>query len=511
MHASDPLGAHIPAPGDSTAALGEALYEFPTTIAQQAFWYLDQVERGNPAWNIAVRFRIQGPLRVDLLEQAMLRIVERHEILRTTFSITDGEVMQVVHEQAHIPLPIDDLSHLEGQLRDKEEERLTITEGARPFSLKHGPLLRARLLRFAANDHMLLVTIHHIISDGWSIGILSDEIGAHYQALAGDAPELDPLPLQFADYVIWKNERTSEAQLAPHRAYWQTKLAELPLCEIRPDQPRPRVKTHNGYILSTVLPVPLTRALTEYAHQQGSTLSTLALSALKLLIRHYTRQDDIFVGTLVAGREQVELEPLVGIFINTLVLRTRLDGEPTFAELMARVQQTVEEAMAHQDLHFQQLVELLRPKRDLSRPTLYSINFIYQRDFVKPLQFSSLTMTPVPSKSPGAIYDLNFFMVERADGWRLSCEYNTDLYSAASVNRMIGQLRSLLEQIAANPERRLSEFAIPADAGDPLPAFAPGNALAGGSADRSGSAPSKSASASLENGRSRSGAAALRP
>jgi non-ribosomal peptide synthetase component F len=192
-----------------------------------------------------------------------------------------------------------------------------------------------------------------------------------------------------------------------------------------------------------------------------------------MLIAHCTGEDDICVGTLLAGRDRVELESLVGVFINTIMLRSDLSGEPTFLELLARVQRTVEEGMAHQDLPFQQVVEALRLKHDPNRPTVYSINFIYQRDFVKPLQFAGLTMTPVPSKSPGAIYDLNFFMVERSDGWRLSCEYDCDMYDAAHVNRMIGQLRHLFREIADNPNRKISQFDFPADAGDPLPPFVP--------------------------------------
>jgi non-ribosomal peptide synthetase component F len=195
---------------------------------------------------------------------------------------------------------------------------------------------------------------------------------------------------------------------------------------------------------------------------------------LKILIAHHTRQDDIYVGTLLAGRDRVELEPLIGLFINAVILRTDLSGAPTFLELLARVQRTVEEGIAHQDLHFQQVVEALRIKRDPSRPTVYSINFIYQRDFIKPLRFAGLSLAPVPSKSPGAIYDLNFFMVQRSDGWRLSCEYDCEMYEAATVNRLIGQLRSLLTQIAADANRNISNFEFAADAGDPLPPFVPG-------------------------------------
>ena len=458
----------------SAGSLGEPLYRFPTSLAQQSFWYLDRLEPGNPCWNIAVRFRIIGALDISLLKRSMNEIVRRHEILRTSFALIDGALAQIVHAEATIYLPLDDLSHLVAADRDFEEERRTIAEAALPFDLKTGPLVRARLLKLADQEHMLLVTIHHIVSDGWSIGLFSDEVGTHYEALSsGNQRTASDLPLQYADYALWKNEQSEGLAAIQQRSYWQTKLADLPACEIPPDHPRPPIKTHCAYILSVVLPVSLSDTLTALSRKHGCTLYTLSLTALKILIAHYTRQNDIYVGTLLAGRDRVELEPLIGVFINTVILRTDLSGDPTFLELLARVQRTVEDGIAHQDLHFHQVVEALHLKRDPNRPTVYSINFIYQRDFVKPLQFAGLSMTPVPSKSPGAIYDLNFFMVQRSDGWRLSCEYDCDMYEAATVNRMIGQLRHLLVQIAANPNRKISEFQFVDDAGDPLPAFVP--------------------------------------
>lgn len=460
-------------------ALSDPLYRFPTTLAQQSFWYLDRLEPGNPCWNIAVRFRISGALDPAALESAVNLIVQRHEILRTSFVTSDGALVQLVHENATIPLPIDDLTHLSPTARDAEEERRTIAEAASPFDLKTGPLLRVRLLKLGPQEHMFLMTVHHIVSDGWSIGVFSDEVGAIYESLVSvDAKPLLDLPLQYADYAIWK-EKQGEATIAdPHRAYWQNRLADLPACEISPDHPRTASRNRKGYILSVVLPVSLTDSLAELAREHGCTLYTLSLAALKILIARYTKQTDIYVGTLLAGRDRVELEPLIGLFINTIILRSDLAGDPSFLDLLARVQQTVEEGILHQELPFQQVIEALRIKRDPSRPTVYSINFIYQRDFVKPLHFAGLSMQPVPSKSPGAIYDLNFFMVRRSDGWRLSCEYDCDLYDATTVNRMIGQLRNLLREIVVNPHRRLSEFQFPDDAGDPLPAFVPRSAAA---------------------------------
>jgi Condensation domain len=459
---------------ESAGSLGEAQFCFPTTRAQQALWYLDRLEPGDPAWNIAVRFRLRGPLDVPTLERAINEVVRRHEILRTTFSFMDHAPVQIIHENAFIPLPVDDLIPLSREARDSEEERRTIAEGSLPFDLKTGPLLRTRLLRLAERDHMLLLTIHHIVSDGWSIGVFSDEIAAHYQSfLSQGLSSAPPLPLQYADYAVWLKGRDAAPALDEHRAYWQGKLANLPLCEIPTDHPRPQQKTHNGYILSLLLPVALTDSLKEFCASQGCTFFTLSLAVLNMLIARCTSQTDICVGTLVAGRDQVELEPLIGLFTNTVVLRVDLSGNPLLFDLLSRVRQTLEEALAHQDLHFQQVIEALRLKRDPSRPVLYSINFIYQRDFVKPLEFAGLTMTPVPAKSPGAIHDLNFFMVERAEGWRLSCEFNYDLYDAVSVNRLLGQLRVLFEEIARDPHRRISDFPFPQNVGEPLPSFVP--------------------------------------
>ena len=464
---------------ETIGTLGEPLYRFPTSLAQQSFWYLDRLEPGNPCWNIAVRFRILGALDASILERSVNEVVRRHEILRASFAIVDDALAQIVHSKGMIPLPLDDLSHLAPNARDVEEERRTIADAALRFDLKTGPLLRARLLKLAEQEHMFLVTMHHIVSDGWSIGIFSDEVAVHYAALISrDQKPASDLPLQYADYAIWKNEQSEGSNLAPLRSYWQSKLANLPPCEIPPDHPRPAAKARPAYILSVVLPVSLTDSLAELSRKRGCTFYTLSLTALKILIARYTRQHDIYVGTLLAGRDRVDLEPLIGVFINTLILRSDLSGDPPFFELLARVQQTVEEGMAHQELPFQHVVEALRLKRNPNRPTVYSINFIYQRDFVKPRQFAGLSMHPVPSKSPGAIYDLNFFMVQRSDGWRLSCEYDCELYEAVTVNRLIGQLHHLFVQIAANPDRKIAEFDFPENAGDPLPAFAPRATLA---------------------------------
>src|SRR6266478_9187201 len=254
----------------SPGSLGEPLYRFPTSIAQQSFWYLDRLAPGNPCWNIAVRFRIAGPLDVSLLQRAVDEVVRRHDVLRTSFALIDGALAQIVHSEAMIPLPLDDLSDLASPARDAEEERRTIAEAALPFSLRTGPLLRVRLLKPAKQEHMFLVTIHHIVSDGWSIGVFSDEIATHYANLASGTPATSPdLPLQYADYTIWKNEQNENAAGSQLRSYWQTKLANLPVCEIPSDYPRPAGQTQRAYILSLVLPVSLTDSLAALARNHG--------------------------------------------------------------------------------------------------------------------------------------------------------------------------------------------------------------------------------------------------
>ena len=436
-------------------------FAFPCTVAQQGFWYLDQLEPGNPAYNIAVRFGLHGPLVVSAFESAFNDLVARHESLRTVFATVDGQAVQVVAPEMSIRLPVDDLRDVPAAVRPARADALAIEEARVSFDLFTGPLIRARLLRLDDEDYVLLVTVHHIVSDGWSIGIISREVGTLYDARCdGGSRALPDLPLQFADFAVWQQEWLKSNQLTDQLSYWVRQLADLPILELPTDRPRPPVLTSNGYIESTLLPRKLTDRLQSLSSQQGSTFFMMALAALTILLQRRSGRDDIFVGSLVAGRSQAELEQLIGVFINTIVLRTDLSGDPPFVELLARVRETVLEALANQEVPFERVVEILRPKRDRSRHPLFQINFIFQRDFVEPLEVSGVKLTAIPSKSPGAIYDLNFFMVERPDGWRASCEYNTDLYGAATVTHMLAQFQAIFEGIVANPESRISEIPI---------------------------------------------------
>ncbi len=435
------------------------VFVFPTTIGQQGFWYLDELDPGNPAYNIAVRFRLEGPLEIEPLARALNEIVRRHESLRTIIGTEDGAPIQLVAPSVSISLPVDDLRNVPKPDRDSRAEVLTVEEARRRFDLSTGPLFRARLLCLDEEDHVLLITVHHVIADGWSIGVITQELGALYEAFCRglDSP-LTELTLQYGDFAVWQKAWLESCDLSDQLSYWTRQLADLPLLEVPTDKLRPAIQTSNGHIESIVLPRQLSDSLIDLSNHEGSTFFMVALAALKILLQRATGNDDIYLGSLVAGRSRVQLESLIGMFINPIVFRTDLSGDPTFLELLTRVRESVLQGLAHQDYPFERIVSVIHPRRDRSRHPVFQINFIYQRDFVRPLQVSGLTLTAIPSRSPGAIYDLNFFMVERADGWRASCEYNTDLYEPATIMRMLRQFQSLLEGVAANPKSRISEI-----------------------------------------------------
>ena len=437
------------------------VFVFPTSVGQHGFWYLDQFQPGNPAYNIAVRFRLQGRLRAEELERALNEIVRRHESLRTVFAVVDGVPVQVVSPRLSIRLQRDDLRGGPEKDRRQRAGAVAAEEARLPFDLTKGPLIRARLLRLDDEEHTLLVTIHHIVSDGWSIGVLTKELGALYDAYCRglDSP-LPELALQCGDFAVWQEQWLQSQDLNDQINYWTRRLANLPLLEIPPDRPRGPVQTFKGDIESILLPRELTDGLDSLSNREKATPFMLMLAAFQLLLQRCTGRNDVFVGTVLAGRSRVELEPLIGLFINPLVLRTDLSGDPPFLELLSRVRETVLQVFANQDVPFERVVDAVQPKRDPSRHPVFQINFLYQRDFVHPFHAAGLTLTAIPSASPGAIYDLNFFLVERAEGWRASFEYNTDLYQLSTIRRLLGQFQSLLEGIAANPACRISELPL---------------------------------------------------
>jgi non-ribosomal peptide synthetase component F len=435
------------------------LFEFPASLGQERFWRLDRLKPGNPTWSVPVRFRLQGVLNLPLVERAFNAIVQRHEALRTTFNLVEGQLVQIVKASVQIHIPISDLRSLSKPDRDAAVDRLSFEEARRRFDLNAGPLFRVSMLRVADDEHVLLVTPHHSVTDYWSIGLISNELGALYEAYTrGIEPALPDLQVQYGDFSVWQQEQLNSGLVQNELAFWDNQLKDLPLLEILTDHPRPPSPTFEATITSLLLPTELTDALKEIANREGATFFNTTLAALAILLNQYTGQTDFGVATQVAGRNSVELEPLIGVFINNIVLRVDLTGDPTFSQLLNRTQEVGLQSLANQNVRFEQVLRKLRPADYPSHHTLFRINFICQRDPVKPLEFSGIKLTVIPSKSQGALYDLNVFLVLRTEGWRLACEYNTDLFEASTINQLLIDYRQLLEYIVDNSDRHVSEF-----------------------------------------------------
>ena len=355
-----------PSTSEATAnPWGGEVHVFPTTLAQWRFCLLDRQDPGSPAYNLAIRFRLRGPLNHAAMAQAFNEILRRHESLRTVFAFDDGIPVQVVAPAVTIDVPVVDLAALSEEERLERAEKLASEEAGRRFNIAKGPLFRAVLLRLADSDHMLLITLHQTVSDCWSTGILTHELGPLYAAACQNtASGLPELPIQYGDYAVWQeqileHDRSFDDQLA----YWRGKLAELPALEIPPDKPRRAKKTSSGDIRSVVLPRMMTEHLKHLAHREGCTFFMLSLAALKVLIQRHALRNDIYVGTMTAGRSRVEMEPLIGRFINPLIIRSNLSDVPTFRTHLGRVRDTVLESLENRDVPYEQVAQMLRSRR----------------------------------------------------------------------------------------------------------------------------------------------------
>jgi amino acid adenylation domain-containing protein len=440
----------------------QGLVALPASSVQQRFWVLDQLNPRDPAVNIAVRFGLRGSLNVDALTRALNETVKRHETLRSNFAMVDGEVKQIVTDCVRLDLPVTDLRNLPEAERRDCAERLASGHARATFDLAKDTLVRAALLRILDEEHMLLINVHHSVADGWSIGIITDELGMLYEAFCtGTAARLAELPIQYADYTIWQQEQQNEAGPGQSEAYWKRQLTGMEKLEVPADFARPAAEYHSeANILSRLLPVPLTDSLRRLSVEHDATLFMTMLAGLQVLLHRYTGETDIAVGTQVVGRNVPEVESLIGPFINTLVLRTDLSGDPSFENLLNRARETATEALEHQEVPLERVAELLRAKREGGNRAMFNVNFIFQRDFVKPWNHAGVEMWPIPSRSPGALHDLNVFLVERKDGWRLSCEYNTALFRAERITRMLGHLETLLESVANDPAQKISHLPL---------------------------------------------------
>jgi amino acid adenylation domain-containing protein len=432
------------------------------SFAQQRLWFFNQLDPGNSAYNIPAAGRIMGPLNLAALEQCLNEIVKRHESLRTTFGKVDGRPTQVIAPTLTIKLPVVDLRKLPAGERETEVRRLVTAEAQRPFDLSQGPLLRGTVLRLGDEEYVGLLTMHHIVSDGWSTGILIREMATLYVAFcAGGSSPLPALPIQYADFAHWQRQWLQGEVLETQIAYWKEQLAGAPaLIDLPTDHPRPAMQTFQGAHQSLVLPKHLKDGFKALSRQEGVTLFMTMLAAFKVLLNRYTSQDDLVVGTPIANRNRQETEGLIGFFVNALVLRTDLSGDPSFRELLRRVREVCLGAYSHQDLPFDRLVEELHLKRDLSRNPLFQVMFALQNAPLRALELPGLTLSPVEGDSETAHFDLTLQIVDTGQELTAAFVYNTDLFEAGTIARMLGNFQTLLEAMVADPRQRLSDLPI---------------------------------------------------
>ncbi len=434
----------------------------PLSFAQQRLWFLDKLEPGNAFYNLTSAVRINGALDSEALARSFGEVVRRHEVLRTTFQTFDGQPVQLIAEATPFALPVTDLSHLSAGERSAQSQKLSREESLKPFDLSKGPLVRARLLRLTGVEHQLLLTMHHIISDGWSTGVLIREVAALYQAYSrGASSPLEDLGVQYADFALWQKDWLSGQTLDDQIAYWRDQLAGAPpVLELPTDFPRPAVKTFNGATQRFTLPRELSDELQKLSRQEGATLFMTLLTAFSVLLSRYSNQRDILVGTPVAGRTRTETEQLIGFFINALVIRTRLKGEPSFRELLEQARETSLQAYAHQDVPFEKLVEELAPERNLSYTPLFQVAFALQNAPMPDIELSGLQLSVLEIAKETAKFDLALSMQETEQGLEAEFEYNTDLFESGTIGRMIEHFHTLLEGIIASPDERCSALPL---------------------------------------------------
>jgi amino acid adenylation domain-containing protein len=452
----------VPGPQAPPMQLTPRNRALPLSFTQERLWILDQLEPGCAAYNMPAVFRLKGVLNVTALEQSLSEIVRRHEILRTTFPAEDGRPVQAIAPALPWTLPVLDLQEVPEHEREAQVRTLAREEAQRPFNLAQGPLLRSTLLRLAAEEHVLLLTMHHIIYDGWSQGVFWRELGLLYEAFAtGKSSLLPELCIQYADFAVWQRQWLQGEVLDTQLAYWKQQLSgNLPVLQLPPARPRPAVQTFRGARQSLELSKSLTAALKALSFREGVTLFMTLLAAFQALLHCYTGQDDISVGSFIANRNWIETEGLIGFFVNTLVLRTDLSGNPSFRELLGRVRKVTLGAYSHQELPYEKLVEELRPQRDLSRNPLFQVLFTLRNTPRQAPELAGLTLSSLEVYTETAKFNLTLDLAETPEGLSGWFEYSTDLFDAATIARMAGHFQSLLEGILAGPEQRLATLPL---------------------------------------------------
>ncbi|HYR11590.1 MAG TPA: condensation domain-containing protein, partial [Longimicrobium sp.] len=433
----------------------------PLSFAQERLWFLDRLRPGEISYNLPFALRLRGALDADALERSLGEIVRRHEALRTVFRERDGTPVQVIAPFDGFRLTVMNLAHLPEQAREAEVQRELVAEGvARLFDLAAGPLFRAALLRLGAEEHVLLLSQHHIVSDGWSMGVLYRELSALYEAYRDgrESPLAEPV-LQYADYAVWQREQVEGEVLERQLAYWRERLAGAPeLLELPTDHPRPPVQTYRGATAPVELSPELLERLQALGRSEGATLYMVLLGAFQVLLSKYSGSEDIVVGSPIAGRTRKEVEELIGFFVNTLVLRTDLSGDPGFREVLRRAREVTLGAYEHQDVPFERLVAELQPERSLSHTPLFQVLFTLQTAGGEGGALPGLEVSEVEAERVSAKFDFSLVLTPTSRGLRGGVTYSTDLFERSTVDRMLAHLERVLEQVTTQPDARISEL-----------------------------------------------------
>ena len=452
---TDADSTRIPAP---TAV--ERPQEIPLSFSQKRLWFLDQLQPGSNAYNIPVALKLTGSLNIDAMEKAIRFIMQRHEILRTVFIDKNGEPLQVIRPESDLKITIHDLSTLDETAREKAMWNAIHKEAGTAFDLANGPLLRVSLIKLDKTEHVLLFTMHHIITDGWSMGIITGEVSSAYAAFVrNETPDFTALPMQYADYAIWQDTHIRGEVLDAQLDYWKEKLGMDPApLELPFDFPRPAVQTFNGASVTIELPSALAQAMRELSNQHGVTLFMAYTALFQSLLHRYSGQDAVIIGTPVANRTYSVCEPLIGFFVNNLALKTTFDDDPTIEDLLRRVREITLEAYAHQDAPFEQIVDAVVTKRDMSHSPVFQVMFIYQNLPQGSIDSAGLTLESLESDSINSKFDLSVTLAETDGSMALQFEYNTDLFKRDTIARMAGHFSNFIDAATADSEQCVSEI-----------------------------------------------------
>ncbi|MGB3534213.1 MAG: amino acid adenylation domain-containing protein [Microcoleaceae cyanobacterium] len=434
--------------------------DLPLSFAQQRQWFLSQFEPNNPFYNIPIAIRLQGTLNIKILKQTFSQIIRRHEVLRTAFHTVNGKPKLMISSNCELEVPIIDLCNLSQAAQELQIDQLLFAENKQAFELSSTHLIRVKLLHLQEQDHLLLMTLHHIISDGWSMGVLLQELSRLYQAFLNQEPSpLEELPIQYVDFASWQRQWLQGEVLENQLSYWRQQLQNAPtLSELPTDRIRPAVQTFQGASYKFKISSQLLKALKIVSQESGSTLFITLLAVFYVLIHRYTGNEDIIIGSPIANRNRAEIEKLIGFFVNTLALRVNLSGNPTFEEVLQRVRQVSLEAYQHQDLPFEQLLEELKITRSLSHTPLFQIMFVLQNAPMNTVEISDLSWSPLEISQQTAKFDLTLSFTEINQQLIGNFEYNTDLFEAETISQIAENFQNLIQAIITNPDHKISEL-----------------------------------------------------